>query len=108
MPAIYVCDLCGKHQPMEEQLTVVAREPDPEEGICEECCRFHIQPNWTRPPRQRWGGETNPHPPKLNRCMLKSPRRSAKNELGGEGNRQLRWGLSVTPRRRYSVCGQPT
>ena len=31
MPAIYVCDLCGKHQPMEEQLTVVAREPDPEE-----------------------------------------------------------------------------
>ena len=45
MPAIYVCDLCGKHQPMEEQLTVVAREPDPEEWhFCEECSRVHIQP----------------------------------------------------------------
>jgi hypothetical protein len=30
---------------MEEQLTVVAREPDPEEWhFCEECSRVHIQP----------------------------------------------------------------
>jgi hypothetical protein len=45
MPAIYVCDLCGKHQPMEEQLTVVAREPNLEEWhFCEECSQLHIQP----------------------------------------------------------------
>ena len=44
MPAIYVCDLCGKHQPMEEQLTVVAREPDPKNGIFARSARVHIQP----------------------------------------------------------------
>jgi hypothetical protein len=45
MPAIYICDLCGKHQTEDEQLTVVAREPHPEEWhFCEQCARVHIQP----------------------------------------------------------------
>jgi hypothetical protein len=45
MPAIYICDLCGKHQTEDERLTVVAREPDPEEWhFCEECAQVHIQP----------------------------------------------------------------
>jgi hypothetical protein len=45
MPAIYVCDFCGKHQPEEEELTVVAREADSQEWhFCEECARVHIQP----------------------------------------------------------------
>ena len=43
MPAIYVCDLCGKHQPMEEQLTVVAREPIPKSAIFARSCLISDQ-----------------------------------------------------------------
>ena len=73
MPAIYVCDLCGKHQPMEEQLTVVAREPDPEEWhFCEECSRGPHSADIGQGRRGKGGAGRLTHPLKLERCMLKS------------------------------------